>query len=157
MFLFLFSFVFAQEPHKITANAVGEFTLKKTISSKIKKNLRPYKSMIADGVEVAGFTQSKPQLIIITKRFAEGSTGRHARIKMLITTDPIYTTNKGIHVGSTLSEFRKAYPEARVRAVPPTYGKDNCVATHSDMPHVKYYLQSCTNTSAIVRIMLFAE
>jgi hypothetical protein len=64
-------------------------------------------------------------------------------------------TAAGLGVGSTLADLRRANADTRVHPVPPTLGKDECVATTPGAPGVVFLFATCKAAEAgepVVRV-----
>jgi hypothetical protein len=83
-----------------------------------------------------------------------------ALVHMIVIETPAVTTGAGVGVGTVLTSLKAAYPDIRLRSVPPTFGHDECVAAPGDLPAVHFHFRTCKaaiDGEGIVRIMLFNE
>lgn len=89
------------------------------------------------------------------RRLAEEAV-REARagtqVGWIVVDGPGVRTASGIGVGSTFAEVMTAHPAARLLPQPPTFGKDECVATLSPLTRVQVYFSDCRSARAGGRV-----
>lgn len=83
-----------------------------------------------------------------------------AKVRMIRIESTDVKTGAGVGVGSDLKALRTAYPDLKVRPVPPTFGGDECVAATPALPAVHFHFKSCQAAEegeGVVRVLLFRE
>jgi hypothetical protein len=165
----------------IRAGAVGSLEIGRPLpNSLLGGDLETFyaATLIADGIPWEGFRFDKPPLWVgirggpfakeashdpdteRLKPLAAAAARAGAKIVDLRVHAPGPATAAGVGVGSTLPALRRAYPDLSLQPTPPTFGKDECVATTPTLEGVYFLFSSCgaaESGAPVERIDLWSE
>ena len=85
---------------------------------------------------------------------------RGAKVDLVMVVGPGPATAEGIGVGTGLAELRDAYRDLEVNPVPPTLGRDECMAMTRRLPGVYFAFESCDAARAgspVVRVDVWRD
>jgi hypothetical protein len=76
------------------------------------------------------------------RTLAAGAAGALV-VRMIVVTDPAIATPSGVRVGTELSTFRRAFPLAPLRRVPPLWDDPSCLVEVADLA---FFFDRCSNS-----------